>query len=455
MNNIRLIISREYLTRVRKKSFIILTLLGPLLMAAVFVVPIWLMKADIEDEKTIGIIDECNMFYDKIPDSKIYKFEHIPNITLDSALNTLRESDKYFGILHIPCESEKLDNISNGTSLNSTKQPSANLLGYISKHLEKQMREYKAVNFNLTKEQMKSIETKVNVRSMYVDPDKEERREEVFMKAKSIIGYVCAIIIYMFIFMYGAMIMRGVIEEKTNRIVEVLVSSVKPFELMLGKIVGIALVGLTQFVLWVVLAFALITAVKFGFPGLFNTPTEIMAQNPDMLQNMQNDNIPNAQVHPMSGNADMMNIFMGLGSMNYLKIIFVFLFYFIGGYLLYGAMFAAIGAAVDNETDTNQFMFPITVPMVIALVMISNVITNPDGPIAMWFSQIPFTSPVIMMVRIPFESVKTYELLLSMFFVIVGFLATTWLAAKIYRTGILMYGKKVNYKVLWQWIKQH
>jgi ABC-2 type transport system permease protein len=259
------------------------------------------------------------------------------------------------------------------------------------------------------------------------------------------------LLIYFFIFLYGAQVMRGVIEEKTSRIVEVIISSVKPFELMMGKIIGIALVGLTQFLLWMVLTFSMV-----GLAG------KVMAEknyNPEQLeQSFQSSGagMPGGMGQPFGGATvkppSTADAFAGLSeSINLPLMLGCFLFYFLGGYLLYGALFAAIGSAVDSEADTQQFMLPITIPMILAITMSQVILTNPESSMAFWFSIIPLTSPIIMMVRLPF-GVPTFDLVLSMVLLIVSFIGATWISGKIYRTGILMYGKKNSYKELWKWL---
>jgi ABC-2 type transport system permease protein len=253
--------------------------------------------------------------------------------------------------------------------------------------------------------------------------------------------------------MFGSLVMRGVIEEKTSRIIEVIISSVKPFELMMGKIVGVALVGLTQFLLWVVLTASLITVITATFSNKITTtktPTEqiISSQLPsaDQLK-------PPGSVNSVTASDEGVNeVLNAINSIDFPVMIGTFLFYFLFGYLLYAALFAAIGSAVDSEADTQQFMLPITIPLIFAIIMAQYVMQEPQGPMAFWLSIIPFTSPVIMMIRIPF-GVPYLDLALSMFLLLLGFLGTTWLAGKIYRTGILMYGKKVNYKELWKWLR--
>ncbi|HSH51392.1 MAG TPA: ABC transporter permease, partial [Bacteroidales bacterium] len=249
--------------------------------------------------------------------------------------------------------------------------------------------------------------------------------------------------------MFGAQVMRGVIEEKSSRIVEIIVSSAKPFQLMMGKIVGIALVGLTQFLLWIILTFIIVSGVKTAFFPELGTKNaqEVVVQ--DMFEEQNMEQIENIQPQNMD---QFSGIFNSIKSIDFGVIIGSFIFFFLGGYLLYGSLFAAVGSAVDNEADTQQFMFPITIPLILGIFVMINAINTPDSPIAFWFSIIPFTSPIVMMVRIPF-GVPYWELALSMALLILTFLATTWMAGKIYRTGILMYGKKVNYKELWKWIR--
>jgi ABC-2 type transport system permease protein len=261
------------------------------------------------------------------------------------------------------------------------------------------------------------------------------------------IGLVAAIMIYIFIFMYGVQVMRGVMEEKTSRIVEVILSSVKPFQLMMGKIVGVALVGLTQFLLWVILSTTL-----YGFASA------TILRDIDMKQIQAKEEIikigENLEFEKMGKNnqpTEIAQLWNDFKSVDMVSILLCFLFYFLAGYLLYSALFAAIGAAVDSEAETNQFMLPITIPLIFAFGIAQTVMQDPQGPLAFWFSMIPLTSPVVMMVRLPF-GVPAWEIALSMGLLILGFLFTTWLAGKIYRTGILMYGKKITWKELGKWL---
>ena len=269
------------------------------------------------------------------------------------------------------------------------------------------------------------------------------------------LGYFAGFLIYFFVFLYGAMVMRGVIEEKTSRIVEVIVSSVKPFQLMLGKILGIALVGLTQFIAWVVLITLFVSVGMQVFGPDYSA--ENVAPQQEMVESVMSQQSINvsdvAEIQAENSSDNFKDILLStVDSINFIVVLLSFLFYFIGGYLLYASLFAAIGSAVDSETDTQQFMMPVTIPLVIGLLVMINTIQNPDGAMAFWFSIIPFTSPIVMMARIPF-GVPYWEVALSMSLLIITFLGATWFAAKIYRTGILMYGKKVSYGEIWKWIR--
>ncbi len=467
MNKILLIIRREYLTRVRKRSFIVMTILGPILMAAIFVIPIYF--ATMQDEKrVINVVDETGLFISKFSNTDNYNF--IPQYTdLETAKKTLKQTEGY-ALLYIP-RTEL--NVPTQAMIYSDKQPSLNLKNYISgvmnRELEKQKlaaeirNQIRMINpgynavadtaaDNLMSETiLKNIKTDVNILTYTIEEGGAEKKS--FTEINMIVGMVASIMIYMFIFMFGSQLMRGVIEEKTNRIVEVIVSSVKPFQLMLGKIIGVALVGLTQFLLWVVFTTILVGAFQQTFPDKFKAPAaqqQFVTGQQMQPQAIADETTANLKVE--TGNETANQIFEAIASINFPVMIVSFIFFFIGGYLLYGALFAAIGSAVDNEADTQQFMLPVTVPLILAIVMMQYVINNPEGPLSWWLSMIPFTSPVIMMIRIPF-GVPYWELALSAVLLIAGFLATTWLAAKIYRTGILMYGKKVNYAELWKWIR--
>jgi len=440
-----LIIQREYLTRVKKKSFIIMTIIGPLLFAGLMVVPAWLAGVEDTEKKVIAVLDETNVFSDLIPETEYIKFEYLENISVSDAKEIFPKSD-YHAILYIP------GNVfynSGQVQLFSDKQPSLGTKLHISNSLRDLIEKYKLKTYKIPdiNQILSSIKTDVNVQVIKWTADGEEKQtsHEIAM----VVGYLCGFLIYMFIFMFGSQVMRGVIEEKSNRIVEVIVSSVKPFQLMLGKIIGVGLVGLTQFILWIILTFGIVMVIQtFVFPEIGNPTMQV--QTKELLESSGSMQ----QLQPVpEQNAEMVKeVFDSMKSINFTIMILSFIFFFLGGFFLYGSLFAAVGGAVDSEADTQQFMLPITIPLILAIFVMLNAIQNPEGQIAFWFSMIPFTSPIVMLVRIPF-GVPYFELYISMFILVLTFIGTTWLAGKIYRTGILMYGKKVSYKELWKWIR--
>ncbi|HEY9083020.1 MAG TPA: ABC transporter permease [Vicingaceae bacterium] len=435
MNKIALIIQREYLTRVKKTSFILMTLFGPILMAALMLVPIWLGLKD-KDIQIIEVIDETGQF--------INQFENSLTLQFDYEFKPIEEAkaafykEKYTSILHI-------SNLGKQTTaqLYYKKQPGMSTISNIESTIEKGIRNIELKDkFNITKAQLDEIQPDVKVNPIALSETGGEESKNVGVS--TVLGFAGAIMIYFFIFMYGIQIMRGVIEEKTSRIVEIIISSVKPFQLMMGKIIGIALVGLTQFSLWIILSMG-IYAVAMA--AISSDSVANMVNTEQMMQGEQMNEMTKA-----ASSTDLEAQISGmLQQIPIAKLLISFLFYFLGGYLLYGAFLAAIGSAVDNEADSQQFMMPVTIPLIFSFVVAGTVMDNPDGALAFWLSIIPITSPVIMMVRIPF-GVETWELLLSMALLVLGFLGATWMAAKIYRTGILMYGKKITYKELWKWL---
>lgn len=445
MNKIGLIIQREYLTRVRKKSFIVMTILGPVLMAALFIVPIW-MAMNEEDETNILVIDDSFLFNERMADTEKIHF-HFPQIALDSAKTQMMASDDYDAVLFIH---EKIMSTPTGIQLIYDSQPSISVIRYIENTIENDIEKFKLAKSGINQATIEAAKTNIKLVTKKIDEIGEESKSNT--ELSMIVGMFSGILIYMFIFLYGVQVMRGVIEEKTNRIIEVIISSVKPFELMMGKIVGIALVGLTQFLLWTGLSFALITGGQALVEQHFakETPTSI-----EQAMGTTEDFAPNAKEQVAELNEAAVNeLFANIQSINFPLILGSFLFYFLGGYLIYSALFAAVGSAVDNEADSQQFMLPITTPIIFSFVMAQVVINNPESAMSFWLSIIPFTSPIIMMVRIPF-GVAEWELALSMAMLVLGFIGTTWLAGRIYRTGILMYGKKINYKELWKWLRYH
>ncbi|MBC7922629.1 MAG: ABC transporter permease [Ferruginibacter sp.] len=431
MNKIFLILKREYLVRVQKKSFIIMTLLVPLLTGGFMAGVVFLSTRSIKD-KVVQVVDESGLFKGKFTDGRDVKFVYSA-LTVDKAKRALPQSD-YQALLYIPAIDVQKPK---GIVLFAGKNVSMLLQNRIEDVLDQELESLRLQKVGIDKAVLASTKSKVAIATVALS---EEGEKTSSSGAAFAVGYACAFLIYMSVFIYGAQVMRGVLEEKTSRIVEVIISSVKPFQLMLGKITGVALVGLTQFLLWIVLGFAIatFTSAAFGLDKKAVVRTEKPADRAKDTPNPTADN-------PLAGAA------AALQTMNVPLILGTFLFYFLGGYLLYSALFAAIGAAADSETDTQQFMFPITIPLIASIVVAQVVLQDPDGSVAFWMSMFPLTSPILMMVRIPF-GVPPWQLLLSMTLLVAGFVATTWLAARIYRVGILMYGKKVNFRELSKWV---
>lgn len=432
MDKIGLIIWREYLTRVRKKTFLVMTILGPLLFAGIVIVPQWLASRDGE-EKIVEVIDDSGLFASELSDDGEIKFRLIDR-DIESAKQDFLVNSSY-GLLHIP----KMD-VDNpkGIVLYSLDNPSFTLKKSLESKFRGQIENLKLIRSGIDQETLDGLKAKVTISTINLSKEGEE--SESSSEIASIVGYVSSFLIYFFIFFYGAQIMRGVIEEKSNKIIEVIISSVKPFQLMMGKIIGVGAVGLTQFLLWVILTFV-IAQVGAAF---FGSDTTQMASNPETMEA-----INEAQMN--GEDVDFFNIiFNAADKINVPLILACFLFYFLGGYLLYGALFAAVGSAVDSDADSQQFMFPITVPLIFSIISLAAVLKDPNGTLATWMSMIPFTSPVVMMMRIPFD-IPGWQIVVSMILLIVGFVFTTWFAGRIYRVGIFMHGSKVNYKVLAKW----
>jgi ABC-2 type transport system permease protein len=442
MNKIFLIIQREYFSRVKKKSFIIMTILGPILMAGVIIMPIWLQMRKTDLQK-IEVIDESYIFKDLIPEKKNIHFDY-PEITYDVATAGFYSTD-YDAILWIP------RNILDGKG--AVKILYKDQLGnateeYIRNSLGKMMYDIILAKNKVNMDVIKTADltSRVDIKSVeYNKETGENKHSNTGLKLG--IGFLCGFLIYIFIFLYGIQVMRGVMEEKTNRIVEVILSSVKPFQLMMGKIIGIALVGLTQFLLWVVLTSSIYSIANATI--LKDVEIKQVQQKEEVLRTSADLNYKKMGVIRDVDNTT--KVLNELKNIDVVAILFYFLFYFLVGYLMYAALFAAVGSAIDSDSDTQQFMMPVTAPLIFSLVMSQYVLQYPNSTLSLALSLIPFTSPVVMMVRLPF-GVPAWELAVSMSLLIVGFVFTTWLAGRIYRTGILMYGKKVSWKELGKWL---
>ena len=444
MSKISLIIQREYFSRVKKRSFIIMTILGPLLMAGIFMVPILMAMYDEKEVVTIKVIDESGLFASRFKDTPTLKFQ-IDTLPLEVA-KQLFDPESDDGILYLPGNF-----INNNASvlLFTAKQANLNMVAALEKTVQAEVEDIKLMaitkEYGMSRTELEKAKSEIQINTRILT---EKGEENSTAELKSIIGFILAFMIYMSIFLYGTQVLRGVMEEKSNRIVEVIISSVKPFQLMLGKIVGIALVGLTQFFLWIALTFTFSSIAT----TMFVDTNRIQEQMQQQVTPLGTPVGPGATVSQTQQVGDgVSEIFAMMGSIDYGLILGCFIFFFLGGYLLYASLFAAIGSAVDSDSDVQQFMLPVTIPMILSFVVAQNVIQNPDSTLAFWFSIIPLTSPIIMLVRVPF-GVETWELVLSMGLLVGGFLLTTFMASKIYRTGILMYGKKVTWRELGKWL---
>jgi ABC-2 type transport system permease protein len=449
MNKISTIINREYVTRVSKKSFIIMTILAPILMAALIIVPTVLMATQEMDYKKIAVIEEnSDLFRGALKNSATLEFVYVDNVKVDDLKKTFEQAG-YYGILFI---SPELVNTPNAIQLISKKQPPISDLQYIENMLEKEIEKQKLMAYNIENLDviMKNVESNVSIQTQKID--ETGLVKETSTGIAMALAYIGGFLMYMLVFMFGSQVMRGVIEEKTSRVVEVIVSSVKPVQLMMGKIIGIALVGLTQFLIWVLLTIAIVGVVKATVLKDKDL-TEITQTGPQSLMNEEQQAEVQAQIQQTSPElSEFTKLFESAMNQPWGLIIFSFIFYFITGYLLYASIFAAIGSAVDNETETQQFMLPVTIPIILALMVAMGTMQNPESSLSLWFSIIPLTSPIVMIARIPF-GVPAWQLILSMGLMVVTFILFVWMAAKIYRTGILMYGKKTSWKEMWKWLR--
>lgn len=406
-----LVLSREYATRVKKRTFLLMTFLLPILLVGIMVLPVLLTKK-LQKEKLIQVVDESGIFEGKLPDNPKAKFEFSKEKIEDAKKNLKKEDNKYHAVLHIPkgttSDLKKMEIYSeNGISVELRQ----NLTFYISQILET----IKLQKAGIEQTEILELKTPINIETRSLD---EKNNDST---ASTVLGFALAFIIYFSIFLYGSQIMLGIIEEKNSRIVEVIISSLKPVELMMGKIIGVALVGLTQFLIWIVLVVT-ITTIVFG-----SNPADAGAAG------------------------GVVGITQILWQQDWVLILGTFLFYFLGGYFMYSSMFAAAASAVDNQADAQQFTLPITLPIIAALIFGQSILNDPHGNLAVILSMIPLTSPIIMVVRVPF-GVPAWELVVSMVLLVAGFIFMTWIAARIYRVGILMYGKKPSFKDLGKWI---
>lgn len=438
MNKVWLIIQREFLNRVQKKSFLVTTILVPLIIPAIMGVLVYVMVQEVKEAKpdTIQVLDESGAF--TLESTKRITIVPISG-TLEQAKKAYMESDD-FGLLYIPATET---NNPKGIVLYTKENQSVEKISNVEGMLNDRVKDAKMEKYNVDKETLKDIRTtKVGFQEINLSDSGEEKSSNTGVLYG--LGMVLGILIYMFVLIYGIQIMQGVIDEKTSKIVEVIVSSVKPFQLMLGKIVGIASVGLVQFLIWIILIGVVSTSV-LGYFGLKMPQQQAMEQ---VIESTGDEEVKEAM---QAQSLQTPELLKNMSQIPFTKIALVFLFYFLGGYLLYGALFAAVGSAVESIQESQQFQFPITLPLLIGyLGLFMFILRDPHGTVSFWLSIIPFTSPVAMVGRIAFD-VPDWQLALSMVLLVGGFIFTTWIAGRIYRVGILMTGTKVNYKVLAKW----
>lgn len=436
MDKLKLIIRREFLAKVKNKSFIILTILSPILMVGLFALIIYLNQKNSEDIKNIAIVNESVIPMSLFTNTHNISYTNLTKLGLPEAKKKVENN--YYGLLYIP-NNPNLSELSNNVEFFSNESPSLSLIGTLESKLESKIRDLKIEQLQVDIEKIKAAETKVSINTENFSGEMSSKIGSVLKMAT---GGGFGYLIFMFIIIYGTSVMRSVIEEKTSRIIEVIISSVKPFQLMLGKIIGNAMAGILQFIIWMISAGFLLFIITYIFgPDAAKMPETGAPLTPEMMQQVQDSTNNNLQV----ALAEIKNLPI-------LTMFFSFIVYFLGGYLIYSSIYAAIGAAVDSETDTQQFMMPVLLPLIIAIYVGFSVIENPHGPIALGFSLFPLTSPIVMLMRIPF-GVPWWQITTSMFLLIITFIGMVWIAAKIYRVGILMYGKKPSYKELYKWLK--
>ncbi|MGE5426768.1 MAG: ABC transporter permease [Methylococcaceae bacterium] len=443
MNKSFLILKREYLTRVKKKSFIIMTLLVPLMMAAFTILPAYLASMDDTEQRTIAVYDPTGLILNKLENQPYTKFHYIPEQQYNEMSKNFK-SNEFYALLFIP------PNIltTNQAQLISDKQITFDIKNMVTDRIatiiesDKRQQVINETGIPDLEKRLASTKTHISLNTIKIGDKGEAVKSSTEMAMA--IGYVAGFMIYFFVLIYGMMVMRGVMEEKSSRIVEVIISSVKPFQLLFGKIIGIGLVGLTQIALWIILGTAIVTGITTFMGGDAASSLQsqsIMAGGQAMGQ---------MAASPMKNNV-VVEMLQMAGNLNITLILFSLVFYFFGGFLLYASLFGALGSAVDSDEDAQQMMFPMMMPLILSMIILFPVAKNPEGQLAFWASMIPFTSPITMMVRIPF-GIPAWQIILSMSILVATIFGTIWMAGKIYRTGILMYGKKINLKEIVKWL---
>ena len=456
---INVIIGREYMTRVKKKSFLLTTFLGPVFFAAMCILPSVIMFMTTDKGKEVAVVDQSGIVMPYMTSNETTTYTDYTGMPVDSAKSRCSELGLDALVVVSP-----LDSVKRTVSVEaySGKPMSVDMKDAIRSRVNEAVEEYRLESYRIEglRQIIEDVKADVSVSTFTLDDSGEEKitSSEVYM----MISLVLSIIIYMFIVMFSAMVMQSVIEEKSSRVVEVLVSSVKATELMFGKIIGVACVALTQFFLWVVLTAVLVLAFGsfVGFDSIAESASVQTEQMTQMTEGMGVDPAAldasgmNMQVSlPEEGTSEMAAVIETIKDINYPMILISFVVYFVLGYLLYASLFAAIGSAVENEADTQQLQLPVTIPLLLAFFIAFYAFKSPDSQVVFWGSVIPFTSPIVMLARIPF-GVPAWELVLSIVLLVLTFLLIAYLSAKIYKIGILMFGKKTSFKDLYKWLKQ-
>lgn len=452
MNKVLLVIQREYFTRVKKTSFWILTIVVPILLAVVYAIPIFLATRPLEHSHVL-IVDDTGLFQGQFRSGRDISYHEAGSI--DYARRQLQQYDSLDAIVYIPARETTLPR--DAYLFYRSDMPALNVQTDAQSQLQEILRNRILLDVHgLTPEDYTLLtSTHIKLRTQDIETGRDG-----FLQVKIAVGIILAMLVFIAVFMFGSQVMRGVMEEKTSRIVEVIVCSVKPFQLMMGKVVGIGLVGLTQFALWVLLAGALVMGVQLTHADLFqqaterHSQTEIASKGTEATYQYQTEQERAAQYQAGEGiDNSIQDLIEGLTGINFAMIIFLFLFYFVFGYLLYASLFAAAGSLVDNDTDSQQFTIPLTIPLILTILLLPSMIGQPSGSISVWLSIIPFTSPVAMLMRIPF-GVPVWQVVLSMLLLLATFPLCIWAAARVYRSAILRYGQKASWRDVWRLLKR-
>lgn len=432
MRQLKLIIAREYRARVKNKTFVVMTFLSPVIFVGMILLIAYLAKVNNAEQRTIAIHDVSGMFYEEFDNTNEVNYVDVSNLSVDKAILQAK-ADDYYGLVVIP-DIEDIEARTSQLKFYSKDSPNLDIVLGVETVLSKKLTNVKLLSQGIDATAIDNSEVDVNIDIESFEGSKSSRFDNI---ARMIFGGIAGYLLMMFIIIYGNMVMRSVIEEKVNRIIEIIISSVRPIHLMLGKILGTSFAGITQFTIWVILGSILLSVLSAIF-GIDTSQADIIQE----------------QAAVATANNDVINdFFIAFSKLPLLQLIILFFVYFIGGYFLYSSIYAAIGAAVDSETDTQQFMLPVIIPLMLGIyVGFFSVIGNPHGAISVVFSMIPLTSPIVMLMRIPF-GVSVWEIVISLLILALSIWGTIWVASKIYKIGILKYGKKPTFKELYKWLK--